>query len=102
MTATHCPVNLSVAERKLNLSNELPLGRDDSKPKKSPNLQPRIVMETSFKKQEDSFEGQTPEPVAPSLYSQVLITVYLCLLNIIFQFLIKAQYSVFQYKCTFK
>lgn len=59
-------------------------------------------METSFKQHEDSLEGQNPETVNPPLYFQVLITVYLCLLNIIFQFPIKDQYSIFQYKCTFK
>lgn len=37
-------------------------------------------MENSFKQHEDSFGGQTPEPITLPPYSQVLITVYLCLL----------------------
>lgn len=40
-----------------------------------------------------TLEGQTPEPVALPLYSHVLITVYLCLLNIIFQFPITAYFK---------
>lgn len=37
------------------------------KPKWSSILQPRIVMETSLKQHEDSFEGPAIEPVALSL-----------------------------------